>query len=139
MIMKTNRRNSGRSVSWLPIQILFLFLLASCTKSTNSYYTNPNPNPNPNPGKGGNTVSISGMAFSPASLTVAVGTTVTWTNNDAIAHTVTSDSSLFDSGAITASGGYGGGGTYNYTFTTAGTYNYHCTIHTMMTGKIIVQ
>jgi plastocyanin len=97
------------------------------------------PSPTPTPGKGSNSVSISGMAFSPASLTVAAGKTITWTNNDAIAHTVTSDTGLFDSGAISATGGYGGGGTYSYTFATAGTYNYHCNIHPMMTAKIIVQ
>jgi plastocyanin len=74
------------------------------------------------------------MAFSPVSLTVAVGTAVTWTNNDSVAHTVTSDTKVFDSGSITAAVG-----TYSYTFTVAGTYNYHCTIHPMMTAKIIVQ
>lgn len=137
--MKTNKSIPGVSLIRISFPIMFLFFLVSCSKSSNGYYSSPNPNPNPNPGKGANSVSISGMAFSPSSLTVAVGTTVTWTNSDAVAHTVTSDTALFDSGPITASGGYGGGGTYSYTFTTAGTYNYHCTIHPMMTAKIIVQ
>lgn len=137
--MKANRIFPGGSVIRIAFPIMFLFFLVSCSKSSNGYNMSPNPNPNPNPGKGGNSVSIAGMAFTPSSLTVAAGTTVTWTNSDAVAHTVTSDTALFDSGAISASGGYGGGGTYSYTFTTAGTYNYHCSIHPMMTAKIIVQ
>jgi plastocyanin len=132
--MKTIKKYSKSIFILMPIQLMALLLLLGCSKSSNMYS-----NPNPNPGKGSNSVSISGMAFNPASLTVAVGATVTWTNNDAVAHTVTSDTGLFDSGSITATGGYSGGGTYNYTFTTAGTYNYHCKIHPMMTAKIIVQ
>lgn len=135
--MKTIKKYSKSIFILMPIQIMALFLLLGCSKSSNMYsYT---PTPTPTPGKGSNSVSISGMAFNPASLTVAVGTTVTWTNNDAIAHTVTSDTGLFDSGSISATGGYSGGGTYSYTFATAGTYNYHCMIHPMMTAKIIVQ
>jgi plastocyanin len=137
--MKTIRRIRNGSLIRLPFQIMIFFLLAGCTKSSSSYYSSPSPSPNPNPGKGGNSVSIYGMAFNPSSLTVAVNTAVTWTNGDAVAHTVTSDTPLFDSGPISASGGYGGGGSYTYTFTVAGTYNYHCSIHPMMTGKIIVQ
>ena len=79
-----------------------------------------------------NQISISGTSFSPKSLSVTVGTTVTWTNKEAITHTVTSDTGLFDSGDIT------NGQTYKYTFTTAGTYAYHCTHHAGMTGTIIV-
>ena len=78
-------------------------------------------------------VSIVGMAFSPATLTISVNTTVNWTNNDGVTHTVTSDTGLFNSGNIAA------GGTYSRTFTTAGTYSYHCAIHLYMLGTIIVQ
>lgn len=80
-----------------------------------------------------NAVSIEGMAFNPPSLTVPVNTTVTWTNNDGITHTVTSDTGVFSSGNI------GGGGTFSFTFTTAGTFPYHCSIHTEMVAIIIVQ
>lgn len=78
-------------------------------------------------------VSIVGMAFSPATLTISVNSTVKWTNNDGVTHTVTSDAALFDSGNIAP------GGAYSRTFTTAGTYSYHCAIHTYMLGTIIVQ
>jgi plastocyanin len=89
-------------------------------------------------GSGGNppptgSVSIVNMSFSSSSITVYVGTTVTWTNNDAMAHTVTSDNNNFDSGNI------GPGGKYSRTFSTAGTFPYHCTIHPTMTGTVTVK
>jgi plastocyanin len=84
------------------------------------------------PGPGLNEVFIQGMAFTPATITVAANTTITWTNKDAIAHTVTSDTKLFDSGSI------GANGTYSHTFATAGTFSYHCTVHPTMTASVIV-
>ncbi len=78
-------------------------------------------------------VAIQNNMFNPASITVAVNTTVRWTNKDGVAHTVTSNTNLFDSGNI------GSNGTYSHQFTTAGTYAYKCTIHSGMTGTVIVQ
>jgi plastocyanin len=78
-------------------------------------------------------VAISGFAFNPATLTVKVGTTVTWTNQDPVVHTVTSDTGLFDSGDMAQ------GATFSYTFTTAGTYIYHCIPHhAKMMGTVVV-
>jgi len=77
-------------------------------------------------------VAIKGFAFSPATLTVKVGTTVKWTNKDSVAHTVTSDTGLFDSGDLAA------GDTFSFTFNQAGTFAYHCTMHPSMTATIIV-
>ena len=78
-------------------------------------------------------VAISGYAFDPATLTVKEGTTVTWTNQDSVTHTVTSDTGLFDSGGMSQ------GDTFSFTFTTAGTYAYHCTPHhASMNATIIV-
>jgi plastocyanin len=78
------------------------------------------------------------FAFSPATLTIKAGTTVTWKNTTAAAHTVTSDDGKsFDSGIanpITAQSG-----TFSFTFTTAGTFPYHCAIHPFMMATIIVQ
>ena len=79
----------------------------------------------------GNQVSMQSIAFAPSSLTVAVNATVTWTNNDNVAHNVTSDSGWFASSSINP------GGTYSHQFTAAGTYNYHCTIHPGMNGTVI--
>ena len=82
---------------------------------------------------GTNEVLIQGNAFSPATITVAAGTTIKWTNKDGVNHTVTSDSGLFDSGT------FGNGGTFSRQFNTAGTFPYHCTVHTNMLGTVIVQ
>lgn len=84
-------------------------------------------------GAANGSVSIASFAFSPAAVTVNVGESVTWTNNQAgVAHTVTSDTGAFDSGAIS------GGGTFQQTFATAGTFTYHCSIHPSMQGSVIV-
>ena len=78
------------------------------------------------------------FAFSPASLTVKSGTTVTWKNTTAVPHTVTSDDGKsFDSGASNPIAAQSG--TFSFTFTTAGTFAYHCSIHPFMKATIIVQ
>ena len=87
---------------------------------------------------GANEVRIQGMAFIPSSVTVKEGTVITWTNDDSVPHTVTSDTGLFDSGTMNPPDLYTGGGTFSYTFTTAGTYKYHCSLHAAMTGTVIV-
>jgi len=95
-------------------------------------------------------VTIQDFSFSSAALTVKVGTTVKWTNNGPSPHTATSDMGAWDSGQLsgpTSGGSYGGGtagATYQYTFTAAGTYGYHCTNHPPslypgFTGTITVQ
>ena len=102
----------------------------SCSKSDNSYGNN---NPPPTGGTG-NIISIYGMTFSPSSKTVTKGTIVKWVNDDSYAHTATSnDGATFDSGNI------GAGSSYSYKAITAGTFNYHCTIHgTAMSGTLVV-
>jgi plastocyanin len=82
---------------------------------------------------GSTQVSMPGKSFSPGTLTINAGQTVTWTNNDSMAHTVTSNDGLFDSGNMVS------GATFSFTFNTAGTYNYYCAYHGGMTGKVIVQ
>lgn len=78
------------------------------------------------------------FGFSPDVVTVVIGVnnTVFWTNDDSAPHTATSNTGVFDSG----SGGplTSQGGTYQFTFTTAGTYYYHCSFHSWMQGKVIV-
>src|SRR5712691_13496753 len=78
-------------------------------------------------------VTIQNSAFAPPTITVRVGDTVTWTNRDAFSHTSTSDTGAWDTGVITA------GSSRSFTFTTAGTFAYHCSIHTFMHGTIVVQ
>ena len=78
-------------------------------------------------------IDIKGMSFSESTITISVGDTITWTNQDSAAHTVTEDSGLFNSGHMA------NGDTFWFTFTTAGTYTYHCAYHTGMTATIIVE
>lgn len=82
----------------------------------------------------GNTVAIKGFAFAPAAITVKAGTTVTWTNQDSDAHTVTSQN---NSGPL-SSVALNTGQSYSYKFTKPGTYSYLCTIHPFMTATVTV-
>ena len=68
----------------------------------------------------------------PDTIEVAVGTTLQWTNSDLVAHTVTSDAGLFDSGVIQNQQ------TFAWTFDAAGTYDYHCTIYPTMIATVCV-
>ena len=78
-------------------------------------------------------VKIANMAFSPATLTIHAGTTVTWVNYDGDAHSVESRDKAFPSSPLLNTGDK-----YSYTFTTPGTYTYYCAVHAYMTGKIVV-
>lgn len=82
------------------------------------------------------TVTIQNMAFSPSVITVKQGSTVTWTNQDTVAHTVTADATGQPNSP--ASPSIAPGGTYNHTFTSTGTFHYHCKIHPDMTATVIV-
>jgi plastocyanin len=100
----------------------------------------PMQTPTAQPAEGGATVDVSmkNIRFSPPQITVKAGTTVIWTNDDTVGHTVTSGtrgnpSGLFDSGDVPA------GGTFSFTFTEPGTYNYYCKIHPGMDGVVIVE
>jgi plastocyanin len=73
------------------------------------------------------------MTFSPKRLEIAAGTTVIWTNNDQLVHTVTADDGSWDSGAIEP------GKTWTHTFTQPGEYSFHCTPHPFMKALIVVR
>jgi plastocyanin len=79
-------------------------------------------------------VTMRDLAFTPATLTVSPGTSVTWTNRDSAPHTVTSEH-----GGPLASKTLDASGSYSYTFKQLGTYTYYCTIHPGMTGTVVVQ
>jgi amicyanin len=80
----------------------------------------------------GNAVNIDNFAFAPATLTVPVGSTVTWTNHDEEPHTVVANDGSF------RSPGLDGKATFSFTFTKAGTYDYICSIHPFMHGTVVV-
>ena len=102
--------------------LLTAIIFISCSKSYNSPMNAP----------ATATVSMMNMAFSPATLSVASGTTVTWMNGDTTMHTVTADDGSFNSGNI------GMGASFSRVFTTAGTFTYHSALNPAMTGKIVV-
>jgi plastocyanin len=77
--------------------------------------------------------SIDNFSFSPGTLTVAVGTTVTWTNRDDIPHTVVSTEGVFKSKVMDTDE------KFSYTFSKAGVFPYFCSVHPKMTGKVVVQ
>jgi plastocyanin len=78
-------------------------------------------------------VKIDNFSFGPATLTVAAGTTVTWTNRDDIPHTVVSDDKVFKSKVLDTDE------KFSFTFAKPGTYGYFCSIHPKMTGKVVVE
>lgn len=104
--------------------ISLILLTTSCYKSNNSYNSSSNPSTSK--------VSISASGYSPSSLSVVLGSTVTWTNNDNAMHTVTTTDGSISSGDIAA------GSSYSKTFATAGTYNYFDVHNSNMTGVVIV-
>ena len=81
-------------------------------------------------------VTIENLTYSPATIRVKVGDTVTWTNQDSTQHNVVADDPSSDApdGPLLSKGE-----TYKFTFTKAGTYNYHCTPHPQMQATVIVE
>ena len=135
---------SASRAAFLSVLVVFSLVLAACGSSAASPAPTTAPTTAPaqsaaapasagGGGGGGNAVTIQNFAFGPADLSVAVGTTVTWTNADAASHTVTADDGSFDSSTLA------GGATFTQTFSTAGTFAYHCKIHSSMHGTITVK
>jgi len=120
-IMKTMLFSKIKIIISIILLITIMSFSDSCKKSTDTQET-----------PGTNEVFIQGLAFNPSTITITANTTITWTNKDGIAHTVTSNTGLFDSESISSNG------TYSHLFATAGSFPYHCTIHPTMTGTVIV-
>jgi plastocyanin len=98
------------------------FLLAGSTRGT----------ANDQPSAANAEVKIDNFSFGPQNLTVAAGTTVTWTNRDDIPHTVVSTDGIFKSKVRDTDE------KFSYTFAQPGTYPYFCSIHPKMTGTVVV-
>jgi plastocyanin len=83
---------------------------------------------------GATKVEIANLAYNPAQITIAAGSTVTWTNDDTVPHTVTArDRSVLQSGTLNP------GDSFSQTFTTPGAIEYFCEFHANMKGTIVVQ
>ena len=110
-----------------------------CLTACGSSSTSPSVTPDPAPA-GSTTVTIvtgastlTNSAYSPNPLVVSVGTTVSWLNNDGTTHNSVASNGLFSSPNLAP------GRRFNFTFTTAGSFPYICTIHPNMVGTITVQ
>ena len=101
---------------------LIIGVLAGCSKEKDNNNSNPDPN----------RIFMKGSVFAPSSLQVNLGTTVTWQNDDNTVHTVTADDASFDSGDMSS------GASFTHTFSSLGTYSYHCMHHAGMVGSITV-
>jgi plastocyanin len=121
---------------------LALMVAVACGSDYSTPPTTPSPTPAPAPAPGGTTSAViiqagaealANRAYAPAELSVDLGTTITWTNNDSVAHTSTSDAPGWNSGIIAPQA------TYSTTFQAAGTFAYHCSIHPGMVGRITVR
>jgi plastocyanin len=121
------------------LALIFGLAAAGCSSNKNSTsYNNPVSNPGPG-GPGADEVWMQSIAFNPSTKSVAVGTTITWTNKDGVTHTVTSGAPGSPNGTFD-SGNMGNGATFSHTFSSAGTFPYYCRIHgAAMTGTITVQ
>src|SRR3990167_355011 len=116
--------------------LIYYFVLA---KKSGYNYTNqqtPNTNQQTNPSSSvpvaKNSVQITNFSFSPATLTIKAGETVTWTNQDSAGHSATADDTTFDTGVLNQ------GQSGSFTFSKAGAFTYYCSVHPSMQGKIIV-
>jgi plastocyanin len=126
------------------VAIVSSFAVACGSSSYNSPNspTAPSPSAPTPPGAVGSSATISiptgaatlgPNAFNPSPLTIPTGTTVTWTNGDSIPHTSTANVAGWNSGTLAP------GQQFNFTFSTSGTFQYHCAIHPGMIGTVIVQ
>jgi plastocyanin len=127
------------------VAVVALLVLVACGGSSGGGGGSSTPVGTPTSASGGGSaVSIANFAFSPQTLTVKAGTTVTWTNNDGAPHSVASTDGPSTSAKTTGvfdSGNLGAGQTFSFTFDKAGTYYYDCTIHAAqasMHGTVIV-
>jgi plastocyanin len=112
-------------VAQLIVGTIFLGVAAGGQAASNSAAMDTKPS--------GPAVTIDNFSFSPATLTVSAGTTVTWTNHDDIPHNIAERDQKFKSKALDTDE------SFSYTFADPGTYEYFCGLHPKMIGKIIVE
>jgi plastocyanin len=116
------------------IIIIFVILAAVVVGVYFIFFNNNNDNNvNQTPMRSADSISVKNFAFNPSTLTIKTGTKVTWVNDDSVAHTIT-----FDSGMVPNSPILSPGQSYSVTFANLGSFNYHCSIHPMMLGTVIV-
>jgi len=107
----------------MPVMIAMLLLFAGSSRVTAT----------DQPSAASVAVKIDNFVFGPQTITVPVGTTVTWTNSDDTPHTAVSTNGVFKSKVMDTDE------KFSYTFTKAGTYSYYCSVHPKMTGQVVVK
>ena len=124
----------------IPMIATLGLLVVSCGGSSTTTTAGPatttaggSPSTTAGGGAGGAQVVMKNFAFDPPTVTIKVGESVTWTNQDSATHTVEADNGEFSSKELA------NGATFSFTFDKAGTYPYKCTIHPTMKGTVIVQ
>ncbi|HSW89581.1 MAG TPA: cupredoxin domain-containing protein [Patescibacteria group bacterium] len=119
------------------LSLALVSLLSACTSNTQAPVASPaaqiNSSTSPAAVNNQNVVTMQGYAFFPATITIKAGQTVTWKNADNTIHSATADDKSFDTGTFDQSTDK------TVTFSKPGTYTYHCSIHPMMKGTIIVK
>ena len=123
------------------IRFFSVLILAMSVTACSGYHSPSSPSGEPTPAPAGSTTvdipsgasTQATTAFGPNPLTIAVGTTISWLNDDNTTHTSVADGNQWSSGNIQP------GGRFNFTFASPGTFKYHCQIHPNMLGTIVVQ
>ena len=123
------------------LRLVVVSALLMLTFACGGYSSSPSaPSPAPTAGGPSSPVtiprgaeSLANRAYSPDDVNIAIGESVTWTNTDSVAHTSTSDGGAWNSGTVNP------GGRFSFTFQSAGTFSYHCTIHPGMVGTVVVR
>jgi plastocyanin len=132
------RHEGDQAMSLRVLTVLLLAATAGACGSSN-YSTSPSSTPQPAPPGSTSVTMVSGAsgltttAFNPNPVNVSVGTTVSWLNSDGTTHNVVANGGAFASGNVDPNN------RFNFTFATAGTFQYHCSIHTNMVGTVVVQ
>jgi len=116
-----------RKAVWITGLLLTAMVATLLLSAASSYSSTKTPQPTTAE------VKVDNFSFGPATLTVAVGTTVTWTNRDDIPHTIVSTEKVFKSKVLDTDE------KFSFTFDKAGTYPYFCSIHPKMTGSVVVR
>jgi plastocyanin len=122
--------------------LVVVLLATACGGSTSPTPTTPTPTPTAAPTLSASTSTVAivsgastmtNTAYSPNPINITPGTTVSWVNNDNTTHTSTGNAGIWSSGSIAP------GDRFSFTFQSAGTFSYHCSIHPNMVGTVNVQ
>jgi plastocyanin len=118
-----------KRIKWIFGLAAMIVTAFACTNGTRpSLAMSPGDKPS-----NGATVKIDNFSFGPAEVTVAAGSTITWTNQDDVPHVVASEGKLFKSKPLDTDDHF------SFTFSKPGTYTYYCSIHPKMTARVVVK